>query len=50
MVLCGGIVGHFGAKANALLPLVLLVMVLGSAAVSLAATEEDVKASCSQEV
>jgi uncharacterized membrane protein len=35
MVLCGGIVGRFGAKANAFLPLVLLVMVLGSAAVSL---------------
>ncbi|HEX5285014.1 MAG TPA: SdpI family protein [Bryocella sp.] len=35
MVLCGGIVGHFGAKANAFLPLVLLVMVMGSAAVSL---------------
>ncbi len=35
MVLCGGIVAHFGAKANAFLPLVLLVMVLGSAAVSL---------------
>jgi uncharacterized membrane protein len=35
MVLCGGIVGRFGAKANALLPLVLLVMVLGSAVVSL---------------
>jgi uncharacterized membrane protein len=35
MVLCGGIVGRFGAKANALLPLVLLLMVLGSAVVSL---------------
>ena len=35
MVLCGAIAGHFGAKADALLPLVLLVMVLGSAAVSL---------------
>ena len=35
MVLCGGIVGRFGEKATAVLPLVLLVMVLGSAAVSL---------------
>lgn len=35
MVLCGGIVGHFGAKANDFLPLVLMVMVLGSAAISL---------------
>ncbi len=35
MVLCGAIVGRFGAKANAFLPLVLLLMVLGSAAVSL---------------
>jgi uncharacterized protein (TIGR04206 family) len=35
MVLCGGIVRRFGEKATAVLPLVLLVMVLGSAAVSL---------------
>jgi len=35
MVLCGGIVGRYGAKANTLLPLVLLVMVLGSAVISL---------------
>lgn len=35
MVLCGGIAGRFGAKATVFLPLVLLVMVLGSAAVSL---------------
>ena len=35
MVLGGKIAGHFGARANAFLPLVLLVMVLGSAAVSL---------------
>ena len=35
MVLCGKIVARFGARADAFLPLVLLVMVLGSAAVSL---------------
>ena len=35
IVLCGAIVGHFGARANIVLPFVLLVMVLGSAVVSL---------------